>query len=107
MKKINWSELIRNIKDYSTEKILIFGSYADETNNPDSDIDIFVFKRIDDKHRRQEKLRLKQQLRNFMFKYDISVDVHLDHPENIEKRIEMGDLFYKEIIDKGKVLYAK
>jgi hypothetical protein len=50
---------------------------------------------------------LKRKLRDFVLSHGISIDVHLDNPENIKKRIDMGDKFYQDILEKGKVLYAK
>ncbi|MCX6238703.1 MAG: hypothetical protein NTY07_14260 [Bacteroidia bacterium] len=39
-------------------------------------------------------------------KLSFSFDILVDNEQRIKERIEMGDLFYKEIYFKGKTIYA-
>jgi len=107
VKEINWTSLIERLKNENPEKIILFGSYARGTPSSESDIDVLVIKNIPKEEQRNEKLRLKRKLRDFVLSHGISIDVHLANPENIKKRIDMGDKFYQDILEKGKVLYAK
>jgi predicted nucleotidyltransferase len=106
-KVINWDDIIDQLKKENPEKIILFGSYADGNYTLESEIDLFVIKNMPDQEKRTEKIRLKKQLRELVFQYGIAIDVHIDNPENIKQRINMGDKFYEEILQKGKILYAK
>lgn len=106
VREINWTHLIRHLKKANPEKVILFGSYATGNPSTESDIDVLIIKSIEDKDKRNEKIRLKHQIREFVLKYDVSIDIHVENPQNIQKRIDMGDYFYKEILEKGKVLYA-
>ena len=37
----------------------------------------------------------------------LPMDVIVRTPEEVEARLELGDFFIKEILDKGKVLYQR
>ncbi|MFP4019458.1 MAG: nucleotidyltransferase domain-containing protein [Bacteroidales bacterium] len=106
VKEINWAYLISYLKKANPEKVILFGSYATGNPSSESDVDVLIIKNIQDKDKRNEKIRLKHLIREFVLKYGVSIDIHIDTPQNIQKRIEMGDYFYKEILEKGKVLYA-
>ena len=105
-KKINWQELIESLKKSDPRKVILFGSYSKNNASMNSDIDIFIIKDIDTNDIRTEKLLIKKQLRDFVLENEVSIDIFIDNSENIQKRIEMGDLFYKDIMQKGKVIYA-
>ena len=36
---------------------------------------------------------------------EFSIDLLVRTPQQIKQRLELGDCFYQEILDKGKVLY--
>jgi len=56
---------------------------------------------------RKYRIMAKQALIDIIIKNDIDIDVIIDSGERIWKRIRIGDLFMKEIIEKGKVIYGK
>jgi len=103
IKKID--QIVELIKENDTAKIILFGSYAYGKPGNESDIDIFVIKDIEKEKVRDFKIALKRKIRKELniFRLDILVDSE----ERIQERIEIGDLFYKEILEKGRVLYAK
>jgi len=39
-------------------------------------------------------------------KWNIPVDIIVDNQYRIDQRIKDGDMFYKEILSKGNVVYA-
>ena len=100
------AEIAEAFKQYGIEKIILFGSYAYGTPDKDSDIDLLVIKDIPENETRDFRIKLKKALWLKLGKLNYSFDILVDNEQRIQKRIEMGDLFYKEIYSKGKLIYA-
>lgn len=100
------SETIAILKQFGIEKIILFGSYAYGVPAEDSDIDLLVIKNIPENETRDFRLTLKKALWHKLGKLNYSFDIHVDNEQRIKKRITMGDLFYKEIYSKGRIIYA-
>ena len=100
------SEITDVLKPYGIEKIILFGSYAKGIPNKYSDIDLLVIKNIPENETRDFRIKLKKALWIKPGKLSYSFDILVDNEQRIQKRIEMGDLFYKEIYSKGKTIYA-
>jgi len=100
------SEITDVLKQYGIEKIILFGSYAKGMPNKYSDIDLLVIKNIPENETRDFRIKLKKALWIKLGKLSYSLDILVDNEQRIQKRIEMGDLFYKEIYSKGKTIYA-
>jgi uncharacterized protein len=100
------SEITDVLKQYGIEKIILFGSYAKGTSDKYSDIDLLVIKNIPENETRDFRIKLKKALWIKLGKLSYSFDILVDNEQRIQKRIEMGDLFYKEIYFKGKTIYA-
>mgnify|MGYP001172709560 FL=1 len=100
------SEITDVLKPYGIEKIILFGSYAKGIPNKYSDIDLLVIKNIPENETRDFRIKLKKALWIKLGKLNYSFDIVVDNEQRIQKRIEMGDLFYKEIYSKGKTIYA-
>lgn len=100
------SEITDVLKQYGIEKIILFGSYANGTPNKYSDIDLLVIKNIPENETRDFRIKLKKALWIKLGKLSYSFDILVDNEQRIQKRIQMGDLFYKEIYSKGKTIYA-
>ncbi|OGF21740.1 hypothetical protein A2Y83_01205 [Candidatus Falkowbacteria bacterium RBG_13_39_14] len=90
------------IKEYSPEKIILFGSYAWGKPHKWSDIDLFIIKRS--KKRRIERER---DLRMKLFPAGVPLDILIYTPQEVKKRLDMEDFFINDIITKGKILYGK
>ena len=90
----------RQVADhFDVEKIILFGSYAYGTPHEDSDVDILVI--MNTKNRNQARwIRLAVPC-------GFPMDLLVRHPDEIRRRIEDEDWFLREIMSKGKVLYAK
>lgn len=99
------SEIVEKLSDeYEPLKIILFGSYAYGNPNDDSDIDLLILKNTDE--RRVDRFVLvKRIIYNPDHKIPVSPLVYT--PEELEKRLIMGDDFIKEIIKKGVTLYEK
>ena len=94
------------LKQFGVEKIILFGSYAYGTPNEFSDIDLLVIKNIPANETRNFRITLKKALWVKLGKLDYSFDIIVDNEKRIQERINLGDLFYKEIYTKGKTIYA-
>ena len=85
--------------EFGTERVILFGSYAQGTATEDSDVDLLVVipfegRSVDQSVAIRMKLRPKFPL-----------DLLVRTPEKVRQRIEMGDGFMQEILQEGKVLY--
>ncbi len=85
--------------EFHADRVLLFGSYADGSATEDSDVDLLVVMGHDGKGwRMASKIRGKLRPR-------FPLDLIVRTPEQLKKRLNMGDCFLKEITEKGKVLY--
>lgn len=81
------------------EQIILFGSQAYGEPTPDSDIDLLVVMPYANSHATQAV-----QILNYL---DVlaPIDVLVRSPEEVRERLEIGDSFMREIIERGKVMY--
>jgi predicted nucleotidyltransferase len=86
-------------KQFRPYKIILFGSYAYGKPNEDSDVDILVV--LSFKGRNPEKATEIWMATKPKFPIDIMVR----KPTELEQRLKMGDLFFREITEKGIALY--
>lgn len=95
-------EIVSALLPLKPKKIILFGSYAKNSANEDSDLDIFIIK-DDIKDFREFELKARKQLRSFIINSEANgVDVFSATSEYLKKR---DDYFYKEILKEGVVLY--
>lgn len=105
-KKEYISQLVEKIKEEQPEKIILFGSHAYGNPDNESDIDLFIVKNISTSEIREFRLNLKLKLWDLVKQWNIPVDIIVDNQERLNQRINDGDMFYKEILSKGNVIYA-
>lgn len=86
---------------YNPQKIILFGSYAYGNPNEDSDIDLCVIKETN-----KDRFEREQELRLLLFPAGMPIDIIVFTPDEIKKRLALGDFFAEEIIHNGKVLYG-
>lgn len=98
MKEIN--QTIKNLKKYRPEKIILFGSHAWGKPKKDSDIDILIIKKTTG-----NPYKRIPEARSYLHNINQAFDILVMKPEEVEKRLKLGDFFIEEIIKKGKVLY--
>ena len=84
---------------FDPKQIILFGSYAYGTPRPESDVDLLV---VMDTPLRQaaEEVRICQAI-----KYNFGLDLIVRTPTTLAQRLQWGDFFLREIIQKGKVMY--
>lgn len=97
-------EQIRNFaqrlgKEFSTQRIILFGSYAYGNPTPDSDVDLLVITRAaGDPIEKAVEMQMK-------LRAPFPLELLVRTPEKVHERLQMGDNFMREIITRGKVLY--
>ncbi len=87
------------VEKFYPEKIILFGSYAYGEPTPDSDIDLLVILPLEG-----EPVDKAIEIR-LAIDYRFPLDLLVRSPEHLQQRIEMGDFFIQEILQKGRVLY--
>lgn len=91
-------------KEYTPQKIILFGSYAHGKPSSDSDLDLFIIKETN-KERRERFVEVKKLIYDPKRKVVFSPLVYT--PAEVEERLSLGDDFIEEILEKGEVLYAR
>ncbi|MEK7528678.1 MAG: nucleotidyltransferase domain-containing protein [Patescibacteria group bacterium] len=95
------SDVTRRIVDnYSPQKVILFGSWAWGKPNADSDVDLFVVKETDDVR------KTARAIDGSIFPRPFPMDIIVYTPGQVKKMEEAGDFFIKDILTKGKILYA-
>ena len=89
----------RIAEEFKPEKIILFGSYAYGKPTPRSDVDLLVVMPYEDSpfhqsHKITRRLRLV-----------LPLDLLVYSPEEIQYRLEIGDRFIRDILERGKVMY--
>lgn len=90
----------RIVAEFKPEKIILFGSYAYGVPKRDSDLDLMVVMRFEGDPLEKAVAILKRL--NMLLPIDLLVKT----PEQIEQRLKIGDRFIREVVERGKVIYA-
>lgn len=94
----------RLIERYQPKQIILYGSLVEGAPDQDSDIDMLIIKETDDAPL-QRRLYVRQLVADPDRRIPFSPLVIT--PDELEYRLDMGDHFYQEILQQGKVLYAR
>jgi predicted nucleotidyltransferase len=87
-------------KRFKPQQVILFGSYADGDPTPDSDVDLLVV--MPTRNELEQAVRIDEALdRGF------ALDLIVRTPRNLQQRLQWGDLFLQEIVQRGKVLYEQ
>ena len=87
-------------REFHAHRVVLFGSYVHGVATDGSDVDLLVVLPFEGKSVHQSvKIRMK-------LRPAFPVDPVVHAPENVRKRMEMGDDFIREILEEGKVLYG-
>jgi uncharacterized protein len=98
------NQIVEKIKkEYSPEKIILFGSYATGHAHRDSDIDLLIIKDTAERpiDRRVAVVRMASDPNRL-----IPFEPLVLTPQELESRLKINDHFVREIIETGEVLYA-
>ena len=95
--------VVQRIADmFNPERVILFGSYAYGRPDADSDVDLLVVIETDERPRAKQ-LEISRALSPHPFGMDILVRT----PQQLQKRIAMGDSFLRDIVTYGKVIYER
>ena len=89
----------RIAREFKPEKIILFGSHAYGQSTPESDVDLMVIMPFEGDPLEQAVTMLN---RLHML---LPLDLLVRTPEQVQQRLEMGDSFMRDIIERGKVMY--
>src|SRR5271157_2608862 len=93
-------DVVRQIAEkFKPQKIILFGSYARGNPRPESDVDLLVVMETTLREVQQEFL-IQQALEMDLFGLDLLVQT----PQKLAKRIALGDSFLREITNQGSGL---
>lgn len=102
-------EVIQHIVDkllaeYAPQKVILFGSYAYGNPRPDSDIDLLVVKETSERF-----IERWVTVRRILSDPErtLPLETIVLTPEEVSRRLAIGDQFLAEIMEKGEVLYAR
>ena len=93
----------RLVEDYQPQRIILFGSLAYGEPDEDSDIDLLVVKDTSETPL-ERRVRVRRMVADPQRRIPFSALVLT--PDELARRLDMGDAFYQEIVRRGKVLYA-
>ena len=94
--------IVKALKPYQPEKVILFGSAAKGSMKKGSDIDLLAIKKT--KKRRVERiLEVSRYLENNSWPIDILVYT----PDEFRQAQDDNLMFIEEVINHGKVIYEK
>ena len=85
---------------FRPERIILFGSYADDSAGEDSDVDLLVIMPHEGKASQQALSIRRNVAKSF------PLDLVVQSPLEAERRIHAGDPFTIDAFRRGRVLYA-
>jgi predicted nucleotidyltransferase len=85
-------------KEYHAEKVILFGSYARGEATEDSDIDLFIIAPTNERFI-ERTAAVKRTIRDL--RYGLPISPIVLTPEELKRRIKIGDQFINEILEKG------
>jgi uncharacterized protein len=87
------------VEEFQPEQIILFGSYAYGQPNQDSDVDLLVVLPFEGLPV-YKAIEIRKKL-----KPTFSLDLITRTSKQIQQRLDMGDFFIKDILQKGHILY--
>src|SRR6266550_1113517 len=87
-------------KQFRPQAIILFGSYAYGHPTPDSDVDLLVIMPETRERGERMSVRIRHAVpRNF------PMDLLVRTPKEMARRLRWGDVFVREVMEKGQVMY--
>jgi uncharacterized protein len=88
------------VREFAPQKVILFGSHAYGTPTADSDVDLLVILPFSGHHTRKAVEILERVNPPF------PIDLLVRTPDEVRQRLEWNDFFLREIMERGRVLYA-
>lgn len=86
---------------FQPEKVILFGSWAYGNPNQDSDVDLFVIKNT------LNTRSMAREMDSALFPRPFPIDLLVMTTKQVNDRLAINDYFVTEIVQKGKLLYAR
>ena len=100
MLKVMVDQLVAN---YAPQRVILFGSYAEDRADSDSDIDLLIIKVTSENlGRRMDDVRAITAGTH----PGVPLDPLVLTPDEVDGQIKRGDQFLAQILKRGRVLYA-
>jgi len=94
------ADIVATLQKYKPQKIILFGSAAQEKFTPQSDLDLFILK----KTRKRFVDRIGEVL-DLVARLEIPVDPVVYTPQEFAQAKKENRIFIEEILKKGKIIY--
>lgn len=91
------------VQGYNPEKIYLFGSYADNTADSDSDIDLFIIKNTKAKQN-ERNIQVREAIKTYPY---VGMDIIVYTPQELQSAMQNVVNIGKEAIKTGKLLYER
>lgn len=105
MEKVMYTEIEKFVNKvvlkFDPHRVILFGSYANSLESPDSDVDLLVIMDFDGRPQHQA-FNIRRKIRR-----DFPLDLIVRRPSDVNYRLAAGDFFLKDILENGKVLYER
>jgi len=103
-------EMTERLKELKPYKVILFGSYVKDTATKDSDLDVLVVLDSNEfaktfKEQNARYLLVSNAVREI--NYQIPMDILVYSKAEYDYMREQNTIFFKEIKNKGKVLYER
>jgi predicted nucleotidyltransferase len=89
----------RIVQEFNPEKIILFGSHAYGQPTLESDLDLLVVMQFNG-----DPLEQAVSMLNCL-NVLLPIDLLVRTPEQMRHRLEMGDRFMRDIVERGQVMY--
>jgi uncharacterized protein len=108
MAALNCEELVQRVvqklvSGYAPRKVILFGSYAFGAPDGDSDIDLLIIK--DTPEGFFDRLATVRKVVAGTHR-GVPLDPLVYTPDEVEARLQAGDQFIEEVLERGRVVYA-
>lgn len=88
--------------EFHPDRIVLFGSYAHGEPRPESDVDLLVIMPFEGSPFRQAAVILDHVVHSVGV---MPLDLLVRTSQQVKKRIQMGDSFMRDILERGRVMY--
>ena len=103
---IQRSEIRRYVKNlvakFAPQRVVLFGSYACGKPTEDSDVDLLVIMNHKKRKNVEQAVDIDLQLHR-----TFPMDILVRKPSEVRKRLALGDMFLKSVLEDGNILYEQ
>ena len=101
---LDLQEELQSLLGEKLVKVILYGSYANETFDEESDIDIMVLTKLTEKEIKQIDERINELVVELSLQYELLVSIFLKSADQFYKFSDVIP-FYKNVLEHGITLY--